>query len=165
MKKRKTAADALAVTTPPRNFFRRNTAELPQGYRRPIRHRKPPPRKLKPLELAYWREHQIKLASNRYLNSKRFARSRAHPPGTDFAIMGTLRGGDHRRVFWLDEQPQPAVEPPRPCRCGKELDGCAPPGGGCEGGGGGGGEGGGGGGGEGGGGEGGGGEGGCGCAE
>src|SRR5215475_13143262 len=134
MKKRKTAADALAVTTPPRNFFRRNTAELPQGYRRPIRHRKPPPRKLKPLEFAYWREHQIKLASNRYLNSKRFARFRPRPPDTDFAIMGTLRGGDHRRVFWLDDEPQPAAEPPRPCRCGKELYGCAPPGGGCEGG-------------------------------
>src|SRR5215475_7716958 len=147
--RRKTAAaDPLPLTKLPENFFRRDSSELPANYRRPQRRRAPPPRQLKPLELAYWREHQIKIASLHYLNSKRFSRfGGGIPHGTDFAVIGQ-RGIEHRRTFFLDRLPLPPVQKElsrslaqafgqRACACGRELYGCAPPGGGCEGGGGG----------------------------
>src|SRR5215475_9994554 len=133
MKKRKAktaAADELPFTTLPGNYFHRNKAELPPGYKRPLR--RPPPRKLLPLQLAYWREHQIKIASLAYLNSKRFSRhGNGMPNGTDFAVIS--RGtGEHRRLFYLDR----LMPPPTPVVCSclptyRDLGGC-----GCEGGGG-----------------------------
>ena len=147
MRKRKAAtaaADEAPRQTLPGSFFRRNTSELPPNYKRPLHRQRLPPRQLKPLELAYWREHQIKIKSLAYLNSKRFSTRDRFPPGTDFAIL-PRRGGEHRRVFILDRLPLPAPDPTtakalgaafgqRACACGKELYGCAPPGGGCEGG-------------------------------
>src|SRR5215475_12886304 len=140
-KARTAAADLAPLTTLPEGFFYRNKSELPPNYKRP--QRRPSPRKLKPLELAYWREHQIKIASLHFLNSKRFSRhGNGMPAGTDFAVIG--RGtGEHRRLYYLDRMPPPT---PVVCSClptYRDLGGC-----GCEGGGGG---------------EGG--EGGCGCSE
>src|SRR5262245_30110614 len=131
MKKRRTSATPLP-------FFRRDTTELPPGYRKPIRRRQ-----LSPLEYAYWREHQIKIASLHYLNSKRFSRTGGGiPEGVDWCAI-SRNGNDHRRLFFLERLPPPApsgqAQGLKACACdfarSRARYGCAPPGGGCEGGG------------------------------
>src|SRR5262245_35466718 len=113
MKKRKPRARSARApaqaggSTLPENFFYRNKSELPKNYKRPLRRRK-----LKPLEYAYWREHQIKLFSRHYLNSKRCPRGGGGiPEGVDWCVIS--RGGaDHRRTFFLDRlmPPTPSIE-------------------------------------------------------